>query len=266
MQLLSFIPDSMNGIHYLKFIAAMVLGIVIVSVVARLFFGKQSTLNRSVSGSLGILSIYAVHVILYCAGVRFPGLLTSLPCVALEGESLVLFQFVGSSLTAICQQVLDMLILALVMVILDNLIPQGKKFIPWLGLRLVSVVLGIAAHYLLRLLLDAVIPEGILTFAPAVLIIVLVFSLLLGTLKLIIGGALAFISPVLAVLYAFFFNNVIGKQVRKAILTTAILSGLVILLNYLGIGTIALGSALLLVYLPILLIALALWFLISRLF
>jgi len=266
MQILSFLPESFSGTRYLTFLAGIVLGLLIVSVVARVFFGKKSTLNRSVSCALGILSIYAVHVLLYCAGVRFYGLLTSLPYISQQGNSLQLFHFAGAGFTAICQQILDMLILSLVMVILDNLLPQGKKFLPWLGLRLVSVVLGIAAHYLLRLLLDAVIPQGFLTFAPAILVILLLVSLLLGTLKLIVGGALAFISPLLAVLYAFFFKNIIGKQIRKAILTTAILSGLVVLLNYLGIGSIALGSTLLLVYLPILLIALALWYLISRLF
>ena len=266
MPILSFLPSSFNGLHYLKFMLAVVVGIMIVSVVARLIFGKKSTLNRSVSCALGILSIYAVHIVAYCAGLRINGVLTSLPFVVLDGNQLLLLPFSGGGFITICQQILDMLILALVMVLVDNLIPQGKKFFKWLGLRLASVGLVMIAHYLLCLLLDSIIPDGILTFAPAVLVILLLASLLLGTLKLIIGGALAFLSPVLAILYAFFFKNLIGKQIRKAVLTTAILSGLVILLNYLGIGTIGLGTSPLLVYLPVLLIAFALWFLISRLF
>lgn len=263
MTVLSFFTDN---IHYFKFLIAVVLGLAMVSLIARLIFGKKSTLNRSVACSLGILCIYAAHIIAYCAGLRLDGILTSLPWVSLDGDKLALFHFGNAGLTSICEQILDMLILSLVMVVADHLIPRGKKLLSWLSFRIGSVALTIVAHYFLRLLLVRIIPQGILTYAPAVLVILLLAALLLGMLKLLIGGALAFLSPILAVLYAFFFKNIIGKQIRKAILTTTILSGLVMLLNYLGITAILLGSGLLLPYLSVLLIALILWYLISRFF
>lgn len=266
MQILSLLPSSFDGLHYLKFLAAVVLGILIVAVVGRLVFGKKSTLNRSVSCGLGILCIYGVHFILFCTGVKLDGILTSLPFMELDGDRLLLFSFAGAGLTSICREILDMLILALVMVLVDNFIPQGKKFFRWLGWRLVSVGLCLVGHWLLCLLLSSVIPAGFLTSAPVILVIALLATLLLGTLKLIIGGALAFLSPVLAILYAFFFKNLIGKQIRKAVLTTAILSGLLVLFKYLGIGSVVLGGAFLLVYLGALLIVFALWFLVSRIF
>ena len=97
-----------------------------------------------------------------------------------------------------------------------------------------------------------------------VLIILLLSALLLGALKLLVGGLLAFINPLLAVLYTFFFSNVVGKQLSKAILTTALLTGLVCLLNYLQIGSICIASAALLAYVPLLIIALVLWYVIGH--
>ena len=85
-----------------------------------------------------------------------------------------------------------------------------------------------------------------------------------GALKLLVGGLLAFINPVLALLYTFFFANVVGKQLSKAILTTTLLTALVCLLNYLQIGAVFIAGAALLAYIPLLLIVLVLWYVIGH--
>ena len=69
----------------------------------------------------------------------------------------------------------------------------------------------------------------------------------------------------MAVLYNFFFANIIGKQLSKAILTTALLTALVCLLNYLQISTVYIASAALAAYLPLLIIILVLWYVIGHL-
>ena len=100
--------------------------------------------------------------------------------------------------------------------------------------------------------------------APIVLVILLVAALLLGALKLLVGGILAFANPLLAVLYTFFFSNIVGKQLSKAILTTALLTALVCLLNSLNIGAVFIASAALIAYIPLLIIALVLWYIIGH--
>ena len=60
--------------------------------------------------------------------------------------------------------------------------------------------------------------------------------------------------------------NVVGKQITKAMLTTAILSGLVYLLNYLGVTVISIASAALMAYIPFLIILVVLWYVVNRIF
>jgi hypothetical protein len=113
--------------------------------------------------------------------------------------------------------------------------------------------------------LGVIVPTGLAEFAPTILVIVLMAALALGALKLLVGGALAFINPLLAVLYTFFFSNIVGKQLSKAILTTLLLTALVCLLNYLEIGAVYIASAALAAYLPLLIIVLVLWYVVGHL-
>jgi hypothetical protein len=197
--------------------------------------------------------------------LKLDAILSPLPFVALSGNYLFITDLLHAGFTTICSKVLDMLILAFLVGLLDSWLPQGKKLFAWFGFRILSVILAICLHYVVTLLISSIVPGGVITFAPAVLIIVLIAGILLGSLKLLVGGALAIISPFLGILYAFFFSNVVGKQLSKAVWTTAILSGLVYLLNYLGVAAVYIGSAVLIAYLPLLLIVLVLWYAISHL-
>ena len=113
--------------------------------------------------------------------------------------------------------------------------------------------------------MSAVVPEGIAQYAPMVLVLILLASLLLGALKLVAGGALAFINPLLGIFYTFFFSHIVGRQVSRAILTTALLTGLVLALNFLEISAVCIAAAALLAYLPLLLILLVMWYIVGKL-
>ena len=65
--------------------------------------------------------------------------------------------------------------------------------------------------------------------------------------------------------YTFFFANAVGKQITKAMLTTAILTGLILILQKMGIGMISVASAALAAYLPLILLVLVLWFIVGKL-
>ena len=98
-----------------------------------------------------------------------------------------------------------------------------------------------------------------------VLLIILIASLLLGALKLLVGGVLAFVDPILAILYTFFFATVVGKQLSKAILTAGLLTALVYLMNSLQIVSVYIATAALTAYIPLLIVALILWYIIGNL-
>lgn len=261
----SITPEGFDVPRFLQFMLVFVLGSLIFGFVARLIFGKKSTLNRSVSAAIAILCIYVVNVVAYSCGLRLKELLSPLPFVTIQGDYLMLFNILKADFATICAQVLDMVILAFLVNLLDSWLPQGKKLPGWFFFRILSVVLAICLQYFVGLVLGFLVPAGIAQYAPMILVIILIASILLGGLKLLVGGVLTFIDPLLGILYTFFFCNIVGKQLSKAILTTILLTGLVCLMNYLGISSVYIASAALAAYLPLLIAILVIWYVISHL-
>jgi hypothetical protein len=260
----SIVPESFNISHYREFVVVMVVGVMLVSVLARAIFGQRSTLQHAVSSSMAILCIYVVNVVIYSTGVKLDFILSPLPFVRIEGDYLILFNLLSSPFNEICIHVLDMVILAFLMNLLDSVLPKGKKLISWYFFRFLSVVMAICLQYIVNLVLGILVPAGFAAIAPTILLIILIAAVLLGSLKLLVGGLLAFLDPIMGVLYTFFFSNIVGKQLSKAILTTTLLTALVALLNYLQISAVYIASAALIAYLPLLIIVLVLWYVVGH--
>ena len=119
-------------------------------------------------------------------------------------------------------------------------------------------------HLVVTGLLTTYLPEGLVTYAPTILLGLLVLLLATGALKFLVGLVLTSVNPLIAALYTFFFANVIGKQITRAVLTTALLSGLVILLNFLGCGAIYIASAVLITYIPFVILLIAAWYVVTK--
>ena len=249
---------------FFKAVGAIVGALLVLAVVGRFIFGKRSTLCRAVSSAIGILFIYAITIVLANAGAEFQKFLAPLPFVTYAGDSMVLFSF-DADYTVICSQVLSMIILAFLMNLADGWLPVGKKFFGWILFRCLSLVIALALHLIATFLLTTLLPEGLLTYAPVVLLGLLVLMLLTGALKFLVGLVLTTVNPLIAALYTFFFANFVGKQITKAILTTAIMAGLVFLLQKLGIVAISIASAVLVAYIPLLIALLVLWYLVGKL-
>ncbi len=261
----SIVPENFDVANYLQFLLVMVVGVIVVSLLGRFIFGKRSTLNHAVSSAIAILCIYVVNVVVYSTGAKLEIILSPLPFVSIQGDYLILFNILAAGFNSICAHVLDMVILAFLMNLLDSWLPKGKKLLSWYFFRFLSVVLAICLQYVVNLLLGVIVPAGFAAYAPTILLLILLASLALGALKLLVGGALAFVSPLLAILYTFFFSTIVGKQLSKAILTTLLLTALVCLLNYLQIGAVYIASAALAAYLPLLIIVLVLWYVVGHL-
>ena len=160
-----------------------------------------------------------------------------------------------------------MVILAFLVNLADRWLPRGKNVFSWTFFRTLTVLIGYAMHLGVVYLFKNYLPEGIVTYAPAILLGLLLIMLLTGLLKIIIGTILsATVNPLIGALYTFFFANVIGKLVTRAILTTAILSGLVYLVNELGITVLAIGAAALTAYIPVLICLIIFWYQVNKIF
>lgn len=250
--------------YLLKAGGILLIGIILFGSIGRFVFGKKSVLNVAVSSAIAIIFIYTLTVILRITGVEFQEFLAPLPFVSFSADSLVLFNFAGADYTLICSELLSMIILAFLVNLIDRWLPRGKNPFTWLVFRCLTVVLATLAHLVVFGLLTKYLPEGLMTHAPTVLLAILALMLLTGALKLVVGVALTTVNPLIAALYTFFFANVIGKQVTRAVFTTAIMSLLIFALQYVGVAALAVTSAALVIYIPFLVIMLVLWYIVNK--
>ena len=244
----------------------LLLGTFLLSIFGRFIFGKRSALNNAASSAIGIIFIYALTVVLRSAGLEFSQLIAPLPFVTISGDNLYLFDFFSAHYTTLCSEVLSMIILSFLVNLADGWLPRGKNIFSWIFFRCLTVVIGYLLHLVVVGLLATYLPDGIVTYAPVILLALLVLLLLTGALKILVGALLTTVNPIIGGLYTFFFATVIGKQVTKAVLTTAILSALVIGLHYIGVSVISIASSALLAYIPIALVLILLWFIVYKIF
>ncbi len=241
----------------------MLVGLLI-SLFGRFVFGKKSALSNAVSSAIGILFIYALTIFLKETPYTFAQWIPPLPFVTISGDTLVLFSFAGADYLAICSQLLSMLLLAFLVNIVDRWLPQGKNIFTWILFRALTVLIALILHIVAGGLLSAYLPTAITVYAPPILLGILAVMLLTGALKVPVSAVLSSVNPLIAGFYAFFFAHIVGKQITKAVLTTAILAGLVILLQNLGISAVCIAPELLTAYWPYGVVLIFLWFLVGR--
>ena len=249
---------------FLKTVLILAVGTILLGVIGRFVFGKKSALNHSVSSAISILFVYAATVVLYSMGARYQAFIAPLPFVTFSGTQMQIFSFAGADYTIICSELLSMVILAFLSNLIDGIMPRGKNLFTWLFFRCLGIVLAMAGHLLVTWLFTTYLPQGLVTYAPTILLALLILLLLVGALKLIIGAILATVNPLIGAFYTFFFATIVGKALSKAVLTTAILAGIIAALNYIGCFAVSIAGAALIAYIPFLILLVVIWYIVSR--
>lgn len=249
---------------FLRTLLVLAAGSIIFGLIGRFVFGKKSSFSHAVSSAISILFVYAAAIVVYSAIPSLIQFIPSLPFVKFQGSSLIIFSIQGAAFSDICSQLLSMVILAFLANLLDTLIPKVKNFFLWLLLKCVTILGSIALLLLVNWLLSSFLPIDILTYAPIVLLILLVVSLLVGTLNLILGAILTTVNPIIGILYTFFFSTFIGKSISKAMLTTLLLTAIVLALTYVGCSVISIAAAALIVYIPLVIVLVLVWYVVNR--
>lgn len=261
----AYIPMELDLISSAEFMLYFAASSLILGVLGRVVLGKRSSLNHSLSSVMGILLIYAVTVVVYTFKPwNLERLLSPLPFVTFSGGYLIIFPIADAQFPALCTQVLSMVILAFLVNLLDTIFPQGNTAIGWYLLRFFCVIASMLVHLLVQWAFNTYLPELLVEYAPMLLLIILAIMLLSGLASLIIGMVVAVGNPFLGAMYTFFFSNVIGKQVSKAVFTTGILCVIAYLLEFFGYTVIVISTAALSTYLPLVALLLLLWYLIGH--
>ncbi len=243
----------------------LLIGSVLTGLFSRFIFGKRSILGDSASSAMGIIFIYVVTAVIYSVGSAYISYTVPLPFVTIDTTTISLVQIYGSDYTTLSGILLNMVILSFLMNIIDRWLPKGQHIIPWVFWRCISIVATMLLHLFVTGLMNKYLPQGILTYAPVILLGLIAIMILTGALKILVGVILSSVNPLVAALYTFFFANIIGKQVTKAVFTTCIITGLFFLLEQLGINSLSISPEALIAYIPYGILLTVLWFATKRL-
>lgn len=261
----SYMPTQIDLVTAGQFMLYFAAASLILGVLGRVFLGKRSSLNHSLSAAMGILFVYAVTIMVYTFQPwNLEQFLSPLPFVTFSGEYMIIFPIADARFAAVCTEVLSLIILAFLVNLLDTFIPQGERIVSWLLLRLLTVALSMLLHFVVCWAFHTYLPDFLVTYAPTVLLLVLAFMLLSGVVNLIFSLLIIMTNPFMGAMYTFFFSNIIGKQVTKAVFTSAILCAVVYILELSGYTVICITGAALIAYIPLALIMLLLWYLIGH--
>ena len=264
--LTGFAPTQLDLAAAAKFLAMFSVGFLLLGILGRLLMGKRSGANHALSSAVAILFVYLLTVIVYTFRPRnLDTLIAPLPFAAFSGETLVLFSFRSAQASILCYHLVSMLILAFLVNLLDSLIPQGKSVLGWYCLRFATVLLSMVVHFLVCQILAAYLPGALLKYAPMILLGVLGVLLTLGIVNFLLGLVLTIANPILGGIYAFFFSNRVGRQLTRAVGTTAVLTGLVFLLEHFGITVLCVSQTALIACITLLIVVLILWYIIGHL-
>ena len=260
-----YLPTEIDFVASAQFLLYFAAASLIMGVLSRVVLGKRSSLNHSLSSVIGILFIYAVTVAVYTFRPwNLDDFLSPLPFVAFSGDYLIVYPLGDLDFLPLCSEVLSLIILAFLVNLLDSFIPKGKTAVGWYLYRLLSVAASMLLHLVVRYLFRTYMPQLLVSYAPTVLLIVLVITLLSSIISLVLGFVIAIANPFLGAMYTFFFSNFVGKQLSKAMFTSAILCCIVYLMGHFGYTVICISAAALTAYIPMAIVLLLLWYLIGH--
>lgn len=260
----AYLPVELDLVSTAKFMLYFSAISLILGVLGRLVLGKRSSLNQSLSSAMGILFIYAVTVVVYTFHPwNLDAFLSPLPFATFAGDYLIILPITDAQFPALCTQVLSMIVLAFLVNLVDTFIPKGNHVFSWLFLRLLTMAVCMGLHLTVYWAFRTYLPNILVTYAPVLLLLILAFCLLSGIVNLLLGMVIAVANPFLGAMYTFFFSNIVGKQVSKAVFTSAILCAIMYLLDTFGYTVVCISAAALMTYIPLALLLLALWYLIG---
>lgn len=264
-QVSSYIPAQVDLTSIAMFLLYFTVGVMVLGCIGRVVLGKRSSLNGSLSSAVGILFIYVATVVVYTFKPwNLQNFLSPLPLVTFTGDYLIIFPLFSAKFPAVCAELLSLIILAFLVNLMDTLLPQGKHVITWYALRLMTVVLAMLLHLVVSWATQIFLPGVLVAYAPMILLCILIFLMLSGLVNLVVGLVIATANPFLGAMYTFFFSNLVGKQVSKAVFSSLILCGVLYLLETFHYTVLCISASALTAYIPMVIVLLALWYLIGH--
>ena len=262
----SKIPTDLEFGVVIKFLLFYIAGALIMGCLGRIVLGRHSSLNHSLSSAMAILFIYVTTIVVYTFKPwNLESFLSPLPFVTFFNDYMVVMPVIGIRPTVLSRELLSLIMLAFLVNLTDISLPKGKSILGWCFWRFLSILLSMSLHLMMHWAFDTFLPNVLVTYAPIILLLLLVFMMLLGFLNAILGLVLTITNPLIGAAYTFFFSNIIGKQFTKAFFTAGILSVIIYLMGAFDYNFVNISMMSLTAYGPVAIISLILWYLIGHL-
>lgn len=245
--------------HARLFGIAMV-GFLLISSMFRFLFGKRNQLGKAFCSAMELLCLYVLYIVLCRFGISHKFFPTALPFLSVLEGNLQLFPILKSSFSANATQFLPLLMIAFLINLINTVIPEGKRPLVWLLLRATTIVLSIGINYVLAVALPLWLPQGLQDNASLILLGILMLLIGLGSLKLVVGAGLFVANPLIGALYTFFFSNLIGRALARALLSAGLIAALICLMPMLGFRSVNLTQINFLLLLPATAALVLLWY------
>lgn len=255
----SIVPASFQNVLSIVLLLAGV--VFLAGLVFRILFGAHCSANRIIAGSLEVFFLYLFTVIVYTLDPwEFSQYLSPLPFAIFRQDILIVTSVAGNSFSSIAPALLSMLILCFIVHLLYYLLPTGKKIFSWLVWRLISIVAAIFLNLTVNWALNMFLPGFVAQYAPVAVIAILAVAIVIGLFNPLLCIVFTVVNPVIGLLYTFFFSNAVGKQITKAVFSTAAACIVFYVMDYFGLAVIDIRAASILSYLPVCLVLLAVWY------
>lgn len=262
----TYFPTEIRLEDAAQFILYFAAASLVLGVISRVVLGQRSSLNHSLSSAIGIGCIYILTAIIYTFRPwDLEQFLSPLPFVTFSGEYMILLPITDVQFNTLCQQVLSLVILSFLVNLLDSIVPRGEGVLSWYVLRILTVILSMVLHLIVSWAVHTYLSDLLVDYAPTALLIVLAILLFSGIVSLVVGLVIAVTNPFLGAMYSFFFSSIIGKQVSKAVFSSAVLCLAFWLIENFGYTVISISAAALTAYIPLILVLLVLWYIIGHL-
>ena len=261
----SIFPDGFDPLHMLPTLGFIIAVVFILAVLIRVLADKASRYNHALASAMAILFMYIILMMMH--GESGPEFITEalnvLPLVNIQDGKIMLFSFAQDNVLEIFREFLYAFILSMVLIGLDDLIPDAKNGIAWIILQVFIAALSVFVYWGIIKAIESFIPGVLDSYAPLILGCILLFMILLGVLKIIMGLLLVAVNPLLGAVSAFFGTAPLGKVLGKAAMCAIILCAVAIFMSASGFTAFALVNMTFAVCILPLLVLMLLWFLIG---
>ncbi|MBQ8236928.1 MAG: hypothetical protein IJZ39_02100 [Oscillospiraceae bacterium] len=259
-------PDGYDPYSMISFLGFVIAVVFIAAVLIRIVHQKASRYNHALASAMALLFAYTTLMWLHGGILNdlVAEVLRVLPLIEYDGEKITLFKFALDKPFDASAAYLYTFILSFILIGLDDLIPDAKNGFGWIALQVFITFLTLVFYWFVIKCLNHFMPDGLNQFAPLILVAILVFMVLLGFLKVVLGLVLVAVNPLLGAVSAFFSTSRLGQALGKAALCALFLCAVSIYLVNNDLGSFVLSDMTFAVCILPMAVLVGLWFVVGN--